>query len=101
MIIHLNIALEITINHLTDWRRPIYTHNQQATTKPHTVSKTLTRKSHNLDLPPLLDKPLLQQLDLRRLPATIQPLEHHERAPHLCPAPGVVGDCGLVLARRA
>lgn len=39
----------------------------------------LTRKSHHMNFVPRLQQPRLQQLDLRRLAAAVQPFEHDER----------------------
>lgn len=97
MVVQVHIALQVGINHLPNRRRPICTTNQPSSipaftcpSNHHLKSKLrLTRKSHHLGRPPLLHKPLLKQLHLRRLAAAVQALEHNKCAPPLGPAAAV------------
>lgn len=76
MVIHLDITLEIRINHLSNRCGPVYKHQHNSP-----LLQLHTRESHNLDLFTLLDKSLLQQLHLCSLSTSVQTLQNNECAP--------------------
>lgn len=89
VIVHLDLALEVRVDHLANWRRAVLrkgkAHVSEPVRPPGTppstqwllswiVRQAHTREPHHLNLAAELDEPLLEQLDLRRLAAAVETL---------------------------
>ena len=87
MVVHVDLALEIGIDHLANWGRPVFfeAESQSISFAPPFLTPTdgrraHTREPHHLDLAAELHEALLEQLDLGGFATPVQAFEHHESA---------------------